>query len=440
MAELRAGFARRDITQPVGSPASLSLFATVDEIWDPLSATALVLESGGTRVAIVGLDLCGLLEASHRGIRQAVQAATGISADRVVLNVSHSHSAPYLSAELQTLLRPHGLRLMDDAYADDVTAAVAAAVTEAADRTVPVSVGVGRGTVERVASSRRPKTPDGATHSRYGRPVEPFLRDLPEGLIDPEVAVVRFDGGDSRPVGALLSYACHPTAAGGSINRFASADFIGHGRALVERELGFPCVFLQGCGGNVGTGKWIAGTNREDTAAMGERFARGVVEGLASMRRLEAGSLAVASASLALELERFPPLENLEGRFEQSIAGRDFGTIVALGDRLVIARRFDELRRARLIAVTLGELALVVLAGEVFLEHGLAIRAGSPFGETIVAAYDDNTPQYIPTAAAFSEGAYEVDGGWRYIRLGEGERLSEAATALLERLSARSPA
>ena len=91
---LRAGFARRDITQPLGTPSSLGLFTAVTEIWDPLTATAAVLESDGERVALVGLDLCGLLAAPHRSIRDAVASRTGIEADRVVLNVSHTHSAP----------------------------------------------------------------------------------------------------------------------------------------------------------------------------------------------------------------------------------------------------------------------------------------------------------------------------------------------------------
>ena len=165
---LRAGVARRDITQPLGTPSSLGLFRTVTEVWDPLSATAVVLESDGERIALVGLDLCGLLEASHRSIREAVAARTGLPADRVVLNVSHTHSAPYISADLQELLRPYGLRLHDDDYAAALEAAVVEAVDEAADRTVPARVSVGHGTVERVAGNRRPKLPDGRTVHRYG--------------------------------------------------------------------------------------------------------------------------------------------------------------------------------------------------------------------------------------------------------------------------------
>ena len=76
----------------------------------------------------------------------------------------------------------------------------------------------------------------------------------------------------------------------------------------------------------------------------------------------------------------------------------------------------------------------MVLPGEVFLEHGLRVRSGSPFAETLVAAYNDNTLQYIPTEEAFPDGEYEVDGGWRYIRPGEGERMADEAIRLLETL------
>ena len=393
----------------------------------------MVLESGDVRVALVGLDLCGLLEASHRAIREAVAATTGIPAQNVVLNVSHSHSAPYISADLQELLRPFGLRLHDDAYAVALQQAVVEAVGEAADRAEPVTPAVGRGSVERVAGNRRPKLPDGRTVHRYGRPPED-LRALPEGLIDPEVAVIRFDRADGRALGAILSYSCHPTASGLGIPTNVSADFVGHGRQKIEDDFGVACVFLQGCAGNQGTGKWVSGTPWEDTVAMGSRFAKGVADAMASARRVADGGLRLARSRIPLELDSFPPLDELARQFERAARDRDFADIVALGDALVLARRVDELREAPITAIGLGtDLALVVLPGEVFLEHGLAVRAASPFADTIVAAYNDNTLQYIPTASAFPDGAYEVDGGWRYIRAGQGEVMAGEAVRLLAR-------
>jgi neutral ceramidase len=437
MTKLRAGFARRDITQPLGSPSSLGLHIPVTEIWDPLNADVCVLEDESRRVAIVGVDLCGLLEGSHEAIRERVAAATAgaIPADHVIVNVSHTHSAPYLSDELQELLRPFGLRLQDDDYARSLPALVAAAVVEAADRAVPVSVAIGRGQVDRVAGNRRPRGADGRVVHRWGRPPQD-LRDLSEGLIDPDVAVVRFDG-DGGPVGALMVYACHPTASSEGIPEIVSADYPGHGRALLEREFGHPFVFLQGCAGNVGTGKWVAGTPWDDTVAMGARFAAGVAEGLRAARHVDAGSLGPAVSQLPLELDPFPPVAELERQLDQAARSGAFAGIVAVGDALVVARRLEERRRARITALSLGpELALVILPGEVFLEHGLAIRAASPFRETVVAAYNANTLQYIPTREAFPDGEYEVNGGWRYIRPGEGERMSAEGIRLLEGLGA----
>lgn len=182
-----------------------------------------------------------------------------------------------------------------------------------------------------------------------------------------------------------------------------------------------------------GTGKWIAGTPRADAEAMGRRLADGVAA-LRDAARRDGGGLAVGSTRLALELDPFPPVGAIEGRLAKASVGDDFAAIVSLGDALAVARRQDQLSVARITVVALGDVALTVLSGEVFVAHGLAIRAGSPFADTIVAAYDDNTLQYLPTDDAFAEGAYEVDGGWRYIRPGKGEQIVVGAVAELGRL------
>lgn len=431
---MRAGAARRDITQPLGTPAGLSLTARVSDVWDPLTATVLVLEHGSARGAIVSLDLVGVLEASHRVIRSAAAVAAGVPEAHVAVVASHTHSAPYLSSELQELLRPHGLRVMDDDYADGVVANVAAAAAEAAARTVPVTVHVGRGRVERVASNRRPRMADGRVVHRYGRPPA-WMRALPEGSIDPEVATIRFTTLNGATVAIIANYACHPTAAGGDNHGHVSADFVGVGRAHIEQAHEAPCLFLQGCAGNVGTGKWVGRGRRRDTLAMGHRFARGAMRALADSVEVAPTDLAIATRRVALELEP-PDVSQLEGDFELAVRTGEAGAIVAAGDALVVARRIEELRLATVRAFVIANIALVVLPGEVFVEHGLSIRARSPFSATVVAAYQDNTLQYIPTAAAFEDGEYEVTGGWRYIRPGEGERLADAAVSLLADLAA----
>jgi hypothetical protein len=61
-------------------------------------------------------------------------------------------------------------------------------------------------------------------------------------------------------------------------------------------------------------------------------------------------------------------------------------------------------------AMRLGDGVFLALPGEVFLEIGLAIKQRAGVENLFVAAYANNCEiGYIPTAAAFSEGGYEVD-------------------------------
>jgi hypothetical protein len=83
-----------------------------------------------------------------------------------------------------------------------------------------------------------------------------------------------------------------------------------------------------------------------------------------------------------------------------------------------------------------GELPIVALPGEIFSETGLAVRAaaGTP---AFVIGYCEDNPGYIPPAAAYAAGGYEVEEAHRYYDLpasfapGAAEALRDAASGLL---------
>jgi hypothetical protein len=430
---LTAGFARRDITPAIGGPALYGVTCFIDQIWDPLEVTALVLDDGEERVAIAGCDISAILEHPYREMTTEVGKAIGVPPERVWLNSSHTHSAPYLSTELQQLLDPYGLIAVDYNYVDKVCEALTEAMREAAERAEPATLSLGRGLVQRVASNRRVKLPDGRTIHRYARaPVE--WRRLEEGLIDPDVTVVRFERKDGMALGAITSYSCHPTAAGGDLHEWVSADFVGVAVRKVEPALGAPCLFLQGCAGDIGTGKWTEGTPAEDTQSMGDRLAAGMITALAAAEPVRSGELHARETRVDLELDPFPPLDEMEQRFKSAAEGGISSDVVAAGDALVVARRANEIRHASVGAVSMGDLAISFLPGEVFLGFGLQIQRSSPFAQTLVSAYNNLSLQYIPTADQFAGGEFEVVGGWRYIAPGAGETLAAGATELLSSL------
>jgi len=90
---------------------------------------------------------------------------------------------------------------------------------------------------------------------------------------------------------------------------------------------------------------------------------------------------------------------------------------------------------ARFSAIRIGELAIVFLPGEPFVETAQDIEDGSPFTYTIIVAYAENNIGYIPTAEAFQLGGYEAGPGkWSYMEAGTDKVVSKEALRLLNEL------
>jgi hypothetical protein len=88
--------------------------------------------------------------------------------------------------------------------------------------------------------------------------------------------------------------------------------------------------------------------------------------------------------------------------------------------------------------IRIGDLALVALPGEIFVEIGLAIKNRSPFPVTAVVGLANDHIGYVPTRRAFGEGGYET---WRtrisWSAPGTGEAMAETAGSRLNELSRR---
>jgi hypothetical protein len=92
--------------------------------------------------------------------------------------------------------------------------------------------------------------------------------------------------------------------------------------------------------------------------------------------------------------------------------------------------------RERVTVLRWGGLPIVALPGEIFAETGLAIRAGAGAPAFVVGYCEDN-PGYIPPAAAYAAGGYEVEEAHRDYDLpaaiapGAAEALRDATLGLL---------
>src|SRR5438105_8338294 len=96
--ELRVGSAAVVITPPLGTPmAGYYSERAAEGVHDDLYAKALVLDQGGTRVALVSLDLIstpmGLVESARKEIERTMR----IPGRNVMISATHAHTGPVLS-------------------------------------------------------------------------------------------------------------------------------------------------------------------------------------------------------------------------------------------------------------------------------------------------------------------------------------------------------
>ena len=78
MCELKAGFARVDITPPLGTTlAGYPRTRYADGVLDPLTASAVVFDNGEKRVVIMSVDHLGLHMGRTEAIRPRVAEAAG---------------------------------------------------------------------------------------------------------------------------------------------------------------------------------------------------------------------------------------------------------------------------------------------------------------------------------------------------------------------------
>src|SRR5690606_17006117 len=71
--------------------------------------------------------------------------------------------------------------------------------------------------------------------------------------------------------------------------------------------------------------------------------------------------------------------------------------------RLQVLAELPDSAEVPIMAMAIGELAIVGLPGEIFVEHGLAIRAGSRYRQTAMIGLANDHAGYVPTLRAYDE-------------------------------------
>ncbi len=394
MTALRAGFGKVELSgAAVGAPlmgyANREGGATA--VHDPLFARALLLEHGDERVALVGLDLCGIGRDVVAAARERIASESGVPGAHVFVAASHTHSGP-----------------ADDdrgCWPDGLDAPIAAAVAQAQARLAPARLGAGWGFLFGHAFNRR----------RFEDPV------------DPAVFALRVDDEAGAPLGVVYGFGCHPVVLGPD-SREITADWPGVASAAIESALGADAVavFAQGACADVNP---LTGPVLERIAAAGRVV--GQVEQLSYYGTAGAvddvGDRTGGTFAEAERLGRAVAEEALH--VCRGIAPQEVTRVWArplpiphprptaldaspLGDHFLPRTPPGEPLDAMLLGVDGPGVVLVGQPGEVFAATGVELRralraAGVP--HPWVVGYANDWRAYLTPAEAYPDGGYEVD-------------------------------
>lgn len=246
-----AAVARSDITPPVGIYHRMwgaALHDRATGVHRPLEAILLWLApltpSAGESQIIVALDHCILDAQELRNIRQSIQSATDVAYDKIMVTMSHTHGAGWMSRTRSDL--PGGELL--GPYLDDLALRMADLACETRSRIAPVTMVYGWGRCQ-LAAHR-----DYFDEERGGY----VCGFNPEGDADDTLLVARISNDDNATVATVVNYACHPTTLAWD-NTLISPDWIGAMREVIEQSEGGLCLFLQGASGDLGPREGFVG-------------------------------------------------------------------------------------------------------------------------------------------------------------------------------------
>jgi hypothetical protein len=394
-----------DITPPLGHPLCAGWYAPARGITDPLSARGIVLTGSGKPVVLCALDWAELSNRDHLRWREALAAAAGTEPDRVAVQCTHAHNAPWPDREAQALLDEAGHTnvIMSGTWCEDIRDQVAAAVKASLLTNRPCThIATGQAKVDQVASSRRIMGANGRVKAvRWTKTTNPAVRAEPEGLIDPFLKTITFWDKDTK-LAVMHFYAVHPTSYDG--DGLVTPEFVGLARNQRQKEDGnIPRIFFTGCAGNITAGKYNDG-NPTNRPVLTERMYRAMVASEENLKRVP-----LTSWTWQVQPVFLPPKEsmdetNLLAQIREP--GKDNITLSRAAMMLSYLKRHD--LPIPVTALHLGtDVSIVNLPGEAFIEYQLAAQAERTNSFVAVASYGDLGTGYITMEKSFEEGGYE---------------------------------
>ena len=325
---------------------------------DPVQLTCTAFCDGKTAFLLISLDMrgmdAGILNYSYGLIEKAV----GIPKEQVMINCTHTHSAP----DNVKFGQGDAMKAWQQLYYKRLVRAVTFAMHDL----TPTDAFIGTAHTDGVTFSRRYLMDDGTYETNPG-PAD-GIPVAYETQADTELRTVRFDRGDKKDV-VLCNYQTHYH---GSFSDSVSADWVHVIREYVEKEMDVHFAYQSGASANINFKSALGDRKYKDLEGASTHIAQVVVEATKNEAQANLSSL----------------------QFETS---------------LYSGRTQTGTEKVNFSAFTIGDIGFVAAPYEMFDTNGQEVRAASPCKMTFVCSLTNGGFGYVPASYAYPHGTYEVE-------------------------------
>ncbi len=410
---LQAGFARLDVTPPMGSPVDGYFQDRVAKgILDPIELNAIAFSDGVHRAVMITGDFLGIEIFHVNNIKEQITRQTGLENEEIFISATHSHTSIFLRQNYAANLPVEYVRMLYRKFAD----AAQMALSDLADATLYTAE---KQTAAPIGFVRRYRLSDGRVATNPGSTVLPLVTGRCDES-DNTVRILRFVREGVKDI-TMLNFSTHPDVIGGE---YYSADWPGFARRFVEAE--HPdthCLQFTGTEGDSNHVDFLKpaeerfphGRGYAHSRYMGRMIADAVNAVWEHMTAHANGVLQTKQTSVFVRSntageEKYDECKKM---YTDYYAGKlDYKPT---GEQLAFARRVIHIRESMSIyrelpigVIALSDVRIVTFAGEPFTAYGESTRALADGKFTLTLALTNGYQGYLPHARAFAEGGYEA--------------------------------
>jgi hypothetical protein len=393
---LRAGAARVEITPAADAALPMAGYGGRTQgfrgIHDAVFVRAIVLDDGASQAALVAWESLFVPEPIWAETSRRIASETGIPPERLLLSAVHDHGAPTLPATNATPPQ--------QAYITTVENSAVEAVRRAKAHLQAARFGVGTATAH-VNVNRR----------EFAASRGWWLGFNENGPSDKTVTVLRFEDLTGKPIAFWINYPVHAVVMGpdnyqitgdlaGATSRFVEQHYLGNDRPRSDAGMRVRLRPEEKVSGDGVVALWTSGAAGDQnpvSTASGEDFT--LVDALGKVL----GEAVVRAAS------------DVKTTGEAAIHGAQKvttcpGRRVEPGPTPRADYRFTDADpvNIRLTLLTINDIALAGVSGEVFTLIARRLARESRLKPTVMVTHTNGSSGYIPSDEEFEPVSYEV--------------------------------